>query len=127
MVVVEACGTCSSRESDRARPTAPAPAPRPVIVNDVDGDGFGDVVFGDATLGARLHLGSQHGLAPTPAFVWPRPDASAPMRIASASIRDFDGDGHADVALGIAKLGETCPAGRVVLHRGRLGGVDSST
>ncbi len=76
---------------------------------DVNGDGFGDVVVASGNYAdpfpqeghARLYLGSPDGLAPGPAWT-----AESDMRFsyfggAIAAPGDVDGDGYADVLIGV--------------------------
>ncbi len=104
---------------------------------DANGDGFGDLVLGQANHPAggvnagraSLHLGSASGLSPAP--IWtatgPPNTVSAYLGLGLSAGGDADGDGRGDFLLGTS--GWSTPisqAGRAELFLGAAGGIDPS-
>jgi hypothetical protein len=77
---------------------------------DVNGDGYADVVVGDlgsAAVGstpsgfAYVYLGGANGLSPTPLVALTKPDGTSLGGITVASAGDVNGDGYADLLVGV--------------------------
>jgi hypothetical protein len=94
---------------------------------DVNGDGFGDAIVGayGANSGdgaACLYLGSGYGLSTTPTVLLGPARLGGQLGYSVASVGDVNGDGYADVAIGMAHVNQT--AGQVSLYFGGPAGLD---
>ena len=87
---------------------------------DVDADGYADLVVGwPDDRAVSVHRGGPAGLDPT-GVPLEAPDAAARFGASVASAGDFDGDGHADIAVGAPGANEEDP-GRAFLFYGGPG------
>ncbi|WP_406460494.1 esterase [Streptomyces sp. NBC_00111] len=118
---------------------------------DIDDDGYDDLVYGrpdrpedvnEPLTGGMVgvHLGSAEGMADTddlgtPAQVWTQDSAGVPGTAelgdgfgADVSLADIDGDGHADLAVGVPgeDIGTVADAGGVRVLRGSAAGLTAS-
>jgi len=99
---------------------------------DVNGDGYGDLVFGafgdghtaSVTGNAFVYLGGASGLASTPQTSIVGPDQAGFFGVVATSHGDLDGDGYADVV--VAAYEALGAAGRVYVFPGSAGGVPTS-
>jgi len=103
---------------------------------DVNGDGYADVIigapgYGDGEAGegrVLVYLGSAAGLAPAPAWTVESGQAGAALGTAVATAGDLDGDGFADVAVGLPQY-DDLPAtdnGRVRIYFGGPAGLPTT-
>ncbi len=103
---------------------------------DVNGDGYGDVVVGApreaGTLvnegGAYLFLGSAQGSSPTHAWVYRSGQAESATGNAVASAGDVNGDGFADVLVGVQEWDTVAnqTAGKVAVFHGGPAGLPAT-
>ena len=95
---------------------------------DVNGDGYGDVIVSVPTLNAEngqvyLYLGSAAGLSSAPALTIDCPGANeGGCRMASAG--DVNGDGYADMIIGVDVLNDA--VGQAYIYLGSAAGLASS-
>jgi hypothetical protein len=102
---------------------------------DVNGDGFGDVVIGafaydngqDNEGAAFVYLGSAAGLGPAPAWTAEGNQAQAFLGLSVGTAGDVNGDGFADVMVGISEFdnGES-NEGRAAVFHGGAGGLSTT-
>jgi hypothetical protein len=130
-----ACSSCSPRSRGRrsARSWIGEFAEAVAPAGDIDGDGYGDVLIGapheDGAFvdegGAYLFRGSPNGTLTTHSWLW-RPgqlDAAGGDRVAPAG--DVNGDGYADVLVGVSSWNTPSQmnAGKVAVFHGGPNGL----
>jgi hypothetical protein len=91
-----------------------------IASGDLNGDGYGDVVFGASrvigdTGRAYVHLGSALGLATTATVTLTGPDTSGEFGGSLASAGDVNGDGYADLVVGAEAVNDWTGAAYVYL------------
>jgi len=89
---------------------------------DVNGDGYGDVVFGASTSNAYIYLGSASGLTLAPASTLTGPVALDYGHVV-ASAGDVNGDGYADIVVGAPNESLHGDAGSAYVYLGSASGV----
>ena len=96
---------------------------------DIDGDGYGDVVVGEADFHngqfyegrALAYHGSPAGLASSPAWTAEGNAVEAYFGVSVASAGDVNGDGYADVIVGMAPYDQRQTPARVFVYYGNGG------
>ncbi len=90
---------------------------------DVNGDGYADVVVGDAKH-AYVYLGGAGGLATTPATTLSAPIANTDFGTSVAGAGDVNGDGYADLVVGAPAF--PSGPGHAFVYLGGAGGLAAS-
>ena len=92
---------------------------------DVNGDGYPDLVVGEATgNNAYVYLGGASGLSTTPATTLTGPAGSLYFGASVASAGDVNGDGYADVVVG--DFGATSYEGIAYVYLGSASGLSTA-
>ncbi|SEG86648.1 FG-GAP repeat-containing protein [Actinacidiphila yanglinensis] len=113
-----------------------------LAIGDVNADGYGDLIVGNAGRGAgQVLVGYGTATGPGPEDQWPAIDQNSPgvpggnefgdLFGASVAVGDVDGDGFSDVAVGVPNealgtAGDKLGAGVVVLLRGGPDGLSGT-
>jgi hypothetical protein len=87
---------------------------------DVDGDGYSDVIAGNAGGSAFLYKGSGSGISTSAAVTLTEAGAGANYGVSVASAADINGDGYSDVIVGDG-------AGNAYIYLGSSSGLSSSS
>ena len=91
---------------------------------DVNGDGYADLIVGDASGGAYLYLGGPSGVATSPTALSNPAGAGVYFGGSVAGAGDVNGDGFADVIVGAP--GVASGAGSVYLYLGSSAGIGTT-
>src|SRR6185436_4936223 len=99
---------------------------------DTNGDGYSDIIigadgyFGDGIGKASVYTGTANGLSATPAFIVTGEDPGDLLSNAVGTAGDINGDGYADVIIGVYGHSAGDFQGRAYVHTGSATGLSAT-